>query len=92
MNVVLDARAVEDLQEIMDWIAQDAPRTAELVVTRILDSVERLGRFPEMGRNGRDPGTREWVVPGLPYIAVYELRPETDELVIVAVFHGAQDR
>ncbi|MBN9022928.1 MAG: type II toxin-antitoxin system RelE/ParE family toxin [Rhizobiales bacterium] len=92
MRVVLDARAVGDLGEILDWIAQDSPRTADRVVGRILDSVERLGRFPEMGRNGRDPGTREWVVPGLPYIAVYELRPEMDELVVIAVFHGAKDR
>lgn len=39
-----------------------------------------------------DAGTHEWVVPGLPYIAVYELRPEDESLVVIAVFHGAQDR
>jgi hypothetical protein len=33
-----------------------------------------------------------WVVPGLPYIIVYQVR-ENEELVSVdAVFHGAQDR
>ena len=45
-----------------------------------------------MGRNGRDADTREWVVPGSPYIAVYEIRRDDDELVVTAVFHGAQDR
>jgi len=92
MKVVLDASAVGDLEGILDWIAQDSPRVADAVVSRILASIERLGGFPEMGRIGRDAGTREWVVPGLPYIAVYELRPEDDALVVIAVFHGAQDR
>lgn len=45
-----------------------------------------------MGRIGRVEGTREWVVPRLPYIVVYMLREERDELVVIAVFHGAQDR
>ncbi len=88
MKVVLDAHAVADLEDILDWIARDSPRVADAVVSRILTSVERLGTFPEMGRIGRDPGTREWVVPGLPYIAVYELRPEDESLVVIAIFHG----
>jgi hypothetical protein len=32
------------------------------------------------------------VIPGLPYIAVYELHPDRDELVVIAVFHGSEDR
>ena len=92
MKVVLDSRAVDDLQGISDWISRDSPRAASVVVSRILSSVERLSRFPEMGRIGRDPGTREWVVPGLPYIAVYEVEPEAEQVVVIAVFHGAQDR
>ena len=92
MRVVFDSKASDDLQEIFDWIALDSPRAADSVVSRILQSIERLGHFPEMGRSGRDPGTREWVVPGLPYIAVYEIRRDDDELVVIAVFHGAQDR
>ena len=92
MKVVLDSRAVEDLEHIRNWIAQGSPRAAAAVVARILTSVERLGMFPDMGRLGRDPGTREWVVPGLPYIAVYEVGHDEAELVVIAVFHGARDR
>jgi plasmid stabilization system protein ParE len=92
MKVVLSPRAVGDLEDIHDWIAADSPRAARAVSMRILQSVERLGLFPEMGRSGRDAGTREWVVPGLPYIAVYEVRPESQAVVVIAVFHGAQDR
>jgi hypothetical protein len=45
-----------------------------------------------MGHAGRARGTLEWVVPGLPYILVYEVNDADDLLVITAVFHGAQNR
>lgn len=44
-----------------------------------------------MGRSGAEPGTREWVVPRLPYIVVYEAHEVRDEIIVIAVFHGAQD-
>jgi hypothetical protein len=31
-------------------------------------------------------------VKGLPYIIVHELHPAEDELAVLAIFHGAQDR
>jgi len=45
-----------------------------------------------MGHEGGAPGTREWVVRGLPYIIVYEVREQNEELVVLAVFHGARER
>jgi toxin ParE1/3/4 len=44
-----------------------------------------------MGRAGRDEGTREWVVPRLPYMVVYEVDEDRNEVIVIAVFHGAQD-
>lgn len=92
MKVVLDARVVEDLAAIRAWIGADSPVAAETVVSRILDGIERLGILPGIGRIGRDPDTREWVVPRLPYIIVYEVDREREVVTAVAVFHGAQDR
>jgi plasmid stabilization system protein ParE len=43
-----------------------------------------------MGRPGRVSGTRELVEA--PYIIVYEVRETSDEIVIIAMFHGARDR
>lgn len=45
-----------------------------------------------MGHVGNAPGTYEWVVTGLPYIVVYEVDSDNDEVKITAVFHGAQHR
>ncbi len=89
--MLLDDRALGDLEGIFRWIAQDNPRAAKAVVDRIFASTELLASFPSMGRAGRDAGTREWVVPRLPYIVVYEVAHDRGEVIVVAVFHGAQD-
>jgi toxin ParE1/3/4 len=41
-----------------------------------------------MGRAGRVRGTRELVVPGLPYIVIYRVRKDT--IQIARILHGAQ--
>ena len=45
-----------------------------------------------MDHVGHDPGTFEWVVPRLPYIVVYEVDQAREQVIVTAVFHGAQDR
>jgi addiction module RelE/StbE family toxin len=92
MKVVFDPRAVEDLERIHDFIAADSPVNADAVVDRILSSIDKLGEFPSMARVGQVEGTREWVIPRLPYIAVYKVDADRRILTILAVFHGAQDR
>ena len=92
MKIALDPEAIDDLIGIYRWIAQDSPAAARAVVERLLDSIEHLGSFPNMGRIGRDEATREWPVPRLPYIVVYEVAAERNELLVLAIFHGAQDR
>ncbi len=92
MRLVFDERALSDLEGIFDWIRKDNPAAAKAVVERIFASVEHLAKFPQMGRAGVDPGSFEWVVPRLPYIVVYETNADTDEVIIVGVVHGAQDR
>jgi plasmid stabilization system protein ParE len=86
-------RARSQLLHIQAYIAQDSPASARRVGRRIREAAELLRTFPKAGRAGRAPGTREWVVRGLPYILVYELNAVAeDEVMILGVFHGAQDR
>ena len=82
--------AVSDLAEIRDFISESDPEAAGAVVDRVLRSVERLESFPNSGRVGRISGTRELVVPGLPYIVVYTTGD--NDISIIGVFHGARDR
>lgn len=92
MKVVFRSAAYGDLDRIFIWIANDRPQSAHTVIDRILDSAERLGRFPHLGHAGRRAGTFEWVVAGLPYIIVYQINSDDDLIDVVAVVHGAQDR
>ena len=92
MKLVFDDRALADLERIYSWIAKDNPAAAKAVVERMFESVEHLASFPHMGHAGRDEGTLEWVVPRLPYIVVYEVDEARGEVIVTAVFHGAQNR
>ncbi len=92
MRVIIREAVYDDLDRIYAWIAKDRPRSAEAMIDRILESADRLGRFPHMGHVGTVAGTYEWVVRGSPYILVYEIHAADDLVSVTAVLHGAQER
>ena len=57
------------------------------MIRRIAASVASLTDYPQMGRIGRDPATRELVVRGTPYIATYRVRQRVE---IIAIFHASR--
>jgi addiction module RelE/StbE family toxin len=88
MQLVWLPQASDDLVEARRFIARDDPTAAAKVVLRIVRAVERLATLPEIGRPGRASGTRELVVPGLPYIVPYRRRDEVIE--ILRVYHTSR--
>jgi toxin ParE1/3/4 len=81
-------RALANLSAEAEYIAKDSPSAAEHVITSIVDSIERLRKYPAMGRPGRVIGTRELVISGTPYIIPYRVRGDMVE--ILRVFHGTR--
>lgn len=81
-------KAVNDLEDIRDYIALDDPRAAQKEIDKILTKVSLLIENPEFGRKGRVVNTRELVVTGSPYIAAYRLKG--DFIEILRVLHGAR--
>lgn len=79
--------ALQDLDDIGSYIALDNSSAAANIVRRIVETVSALAYHPKLGRVGRDPSTREVVVSGTPYIAVYRLR---ERIEIITIFHGAR--
>lgn len=74
---------------ISDYIGKrDGPVLARRVALTIYERVDTLTAFPRQGRPGRLPDTRELVITGLPYVAIYRLRGDVIE--IARVLHGAQ--
>jgi plasmid stabilization system protein ParE len=55
---------------------------------RIWDGCQRLKQFPESGRPGRVPLTREAILP--PHVIPYRIKGDAVE--ILNIFHSAQKR
>ncbi|MGH8222070.1 MAG: type II toxin-antitoxin system RelE/ParE family toxin [Woeseiaceae bacterium] len=79
-------RALRNLKEEADYIAQDDPQAAVRAVLRVEESVALLADHPELGRAGRVPRTRELVVPNTPYVIPYRVRSR--RIDILRVFHA----
>ena len=92
MKVVVRDSAARDLDDIFSWISKDNPRAAAELVECIGLRINRLA-FPglsHIGRPGLVEGTRELIEP--PYIIVYVVDEGADEIIILAVMHGARHR
>lgn len=88
MQIRWQDAAIADLQQVRRFIALDNPNAARRVAERIREIIPCLAEQPAMGRPGRVPGTRELVLPDLPYIVPY--RVEAQVLVILRVLHTAR--
>jgi toxin ParE1/3/4 len=64
MKLRFSTEATAHITNIHSHIPEHNPRAATAVVERIFAATELLREFPHIGREGRDPGTRDWVVRG----------------------------
>lgn len=80
--------ALPDLDGIRRYIAQDNPKAARKVITKVRRQTRILIEHPLAGRPGRAEGTRELLINPYPYIATY--RVEDDEVQILAVVHTSR--
>jgi toxin ParE1/3/4 len=71
-------------------VALDKPDAAGRLATRIVAVVEALRNNPYLGRAGSEPGFRELVVGGTPYIILY--RVHGARVAILTIWHGAQQK
>jgi toxin ParE1/3/4 len=73
--------ALDDLDAVGDFIAQDNPEAASRVLRRIWDAVQMLAEHPHAGRAGRVPGTRELVITDTPFIIPYRVAENTVQIL-----------
>ena len=83
-----------DFLQILGYIARINPAAAARVGRRLLSAVDGLAAQPRLGRPGRIAGTRELVIPGLPYVAIYRVvdlaRAATSQVEVLRILHGAR--
>lgn len=80
--------AADDLKSVHEYVGEHSPGAADVLIDRILASVEVLGRYPEIGRPGRIEETRELVINGTPFIVFYRIR--RDQIELLGVLHAAR--
>jgi plasmid stabilization system protein ParE len=86
-------QAIEDLDAIWWYIAEENRDAAERVELEIVATCGRLARHPRIGNKRQDITAlpvRFWTVTKFPnYVIVY--RPDAVPLQVVAVLHGKRD-
>ena len=90
MRIIWTRRYLSELAGIGDYIGQHNPRAAARVVNDIHSTTKKLlSANPFIGRKGEIKGTRELVIPRLPYIVAYRVRDNAVEVLFVQ--HGARE-
>lgn len=90
MQVKWLTKALQSLHDEAEFIAQDDPAAARLVVQRLYSAVDFLADNPALGHSGRIHGTRELVVPDTRYIVPYRVRPRLNRIEILRIFHTSR--
>ena len=82
-------QAAADLEAIAEYIARDSPHYASLFCLNVLKKIERLERFPMLGRvvpETDDPAIRELLFGN--YRIIYRVEKEVVELL--SIYHGSR--
>ncbi len=86
-RVTWSQRALQDLEAIASYIAEDSPAYAGTVVRTIIKHVKTLANFPRSGRKVaefNDEYIRQLIVYS--FRIIYKLEPE--KVIVAAIIHG----
>jgi len=92
MKLRFTPRAVSDIAAIADYIRERDPAAAERVRAAIIQSLQDLILFPQLGRAQTVEGVRKLVTRRYPYLVYYRLDEAAEEIIILAIQHPARER
>jgi plasmid stabilization system protein ParE len=92
MKLRFTPRATQDLISIADYVHEHSPQGALRVRAAILESLQNLVRFPNLGRPQTVEGVRKLVTRRYPYLVYYTVDEEAGEVVILTIQHPARER
>ncbi|WMJ72192.1 type II toxin-antitoxin system RelE/ParE family toxin [Cytophagaceae bacterium ABcell3] len=90
VQIIWIKRAIQDLNDIAEYIAKDSPRYADLTIEKIFDKTQILKEYPEMGRvvpEINDNKIRE-LISGR-YRIIYEIK-NSELIEILTVNHSSK--
>jgi toxin ParE1/3/4 len=92
MKLRLTRRAAQDLADIADYIRKQNPQAALRVRAAILESLQNLVLFPQVGRQQKVEGVRKLVTRRYPYLVYYTADESAEEIIILNIQHPARER
>jgi toxin ParE1/3/4 len=92
MKLRFTPRATRDLVDIADYIRERNPNASLRVRAAILESLQDLVLFPEVGRRQKLEGVRKFVTRKYSYLVYYTLDLIAEEIVILTIQHPARER
>jgi toxin ParE1/3/4 len=92
MRLRFTPQATQDLAEIADYLQTHNPAAALRVRGAILNSLQNLALWPEIGRRQTVEGVRKLVTRKYSYLVYYTVDERADEIVILAIQHPARER
>jgi toxin ParE1/3/4 len=92
MKLRFTRRAAQDLADIADYIRKQNPQAALRVRAAILESLQNLVLFPQIGRQQKVEGIRKLVTRRYPYLVYYTADESAEEIIIITIQHPARER
>ena len=90
MKLRFTPRAARDLADLADYIRARNPEAAQRVRASILDTLQNLVLFPQMGRPQTAAGVRKIITRKCPYLVYYTVDDEAEEIIILTIQHPAR--
>ena len=87
-NVNLTKNGKKTLSAQLSYIHEQNPNGARRVAMAIALNLQQLAAFPKSGKKGRVTGTRELVIPGTPFVAIYRIKGRRVD--VLRVLHSRQ--
>ena len=92
MKLRFTPRAAQDIAAIADYVRERSPGASERVRAAILQSLQNLVLFPQVGRAQTIEGVRKLVTRKYPYLVYYRVDEAADEIIILTIQHPARER
>ena len=92
MKLHFTLRALSDLEAIADYLVPVSPQGAARVRAAILDSLQNLVQFPNIGHRQTAESVRKLAVRKYKYLIYYSVNDDAEEIVILTIQHGSRER
>lgn len=80
--------ALRDLAKILEYTASYDENAAQRIAKVLKTTSSQLDRFPQIGKPGREPETRELFLPKFPFVFIY--RQTELSVDILRLLHTSQ--